>query len=106
MISKTQILKGILEGCVLSIIKEGSCYSGDLTTVLKDYGFDDISSGTIFPLLLRLEKDGLVSTYKVPNELGPMRKYYQLTDKGETELAKFSEMWEDTKYIVNAILKI
>lgn len=106
MIRKTQILKGILEGCVLSIINDGNCYSGDLATRLKDCGIDDISSGTIFPLLLRLEKDGLVSTYKVPNDLGPMRKYYQLTDKGETELAKFSEMWEDTKHIVNAILKI
>lgn len=106
MIRKTQMLKGILEGCVLSIINDGNCYSGDLATRLKDCGIDDISSGTIFPLLLRLEKDGLVSTYKVPNDLGPMRKYYQLTDKGETELAKFSEMWEDTKHIVNAILKI
>lgn len=56
MISKTQILKGILEGCVLSIIKEGSCYSGDLTTVLKDYGFDDISSGTILSPLAALGK--------------------------------------------------
>lgn len=104
MIQKTQILKGILEGCVLSIINDGNCYSGDLATRLKDCGIDDISSGTIFPLLLRLEKDGLVSTYKVPNDLGPMRKYYTLTDKGKSELLKFGELWENTKQIVDHIL--
>lgn len=106
MINKTQILKGILEGCVLSIINDSKCYSGDLVFILKDYGFTDISSGTIFPLLLRLEKDGLVSTYKVPNELGPMRKYYQLTEKGKLELEIFSNMWQETKNIVNKIIKI
>lgn len=106
MISKTQMLKGILEGCVLSIINDGKCFSGDLAILLKGYGFIDISSGTIFPLLLRLEKDGLVSTYKVPNELGPMRKYYQLTEKGKLELATFSKMWQETKDIVNNILRI
>ncbi len=106
MANKTQMLKGILEGCVLSIINDGKCYSGDLAVVLKSYGFTDISSGTIFPLLLRLEKDGLVSTYRVPNELGPMRKYYELTEKGKEELKAFTEMWQETKNIVNKILKI
>ncbi len=106
MVNRTQMVKGILEGCVLKIIGEEKCYAGELVNRLKEHGFSDISTGTIFPLLLRLEKEKLVAAERVPNELGPMRKYYKLTDKGKAELEAFLRIWEETKTIVNGILKI
>lgn len=105
MVNRTQIVKGILEGCVLKIVGEGKYYSGELVSILKTCGFTDISTGTIFPLLFRLEKEGLVTAERVPNDRGPMRKYYRLTEKGHSELKVFFEAWEEIKIIVNGILK-
>ena len=105
MINRTQIVKGILEGCVLKVIGEGKCYSGELADRLKERGFSDVSTGTLFPLLLRLEKEELVDAERVPNEFGPMRKYYRLTEKGKRELELFSCTWEEMKAVVDGILQ-
>jgi PadR family transcriptional regulator PadR len=75
------MLKGILEGCVLKILSKKRCYSQEMVQMLKAYGFDNISEGTIFPMLLRLEKGGLFQTEKVGTNLGPSRKYYSLSNK-------------------------
>ena len=105
MVNRTQIVKGILEGCVLKVLGGEKCYAGELADRLKACGFKDISTGTLFPLLLRLEKDGAVEAERVPNELGPMRKYYHLTEKGKADLELFSETWEEIKSIVDGVMK-
>ena len=104
MVNKTQMLKGILEGCVLKIISEKPCYSAEIAEALKNYGFEETSEGTLFPMLLRLEKEGLFDTEKISNPLGPNRKYYRLNAWGTAELQRFIEVWRGFSGIIDNIL--
>lgn len=78
----SQMLKGTLEGCILGILSQKETYGYEISSQLAAYGFGTIPEGTIYPLLLRLEKNGLVSAAFRPSELGPKRKYYSLTRRG------------------------
>ncbi|TKC17105.1 PadR family transcriptional regulator [Robertmurraya kyonggiensis] len=103
--SSSQILKGILEGCLLSIISKGETYGYEMMEKLNSYGFSMVSEGSIYPLLLRMKKEGLVTTSQkeLPSG-GPKRKYYSLTDKGRDELSEFKERWSDIANSVNKLL--
>jgi PadR family transcriptional regulator, regulatory protein PadR len=104
MADTTQMLKGILDGCLLSIIKEGEIYGYELAAKLESYGFHSFSEGTIYPLLLRMQKEGLVSTTLRKSTAGPKRKYYSLTEKGEKELEQFIKRWTQLSSSVNNVL--
>lgn len=71
MTTSTQMLKGILEGCLLSIISEGEIYGYEMTKKLAHYGFDQISEGSIYPILLRMQKEQLVTTVTKASATGP-----------------------------------
>ncbi|WP_407271162.1 PadR family transcriptional regulator [Radiobacillus sp. PE A8.2] len=105
MADTTQMLKGILDGCLLSIIKDGEIYGYELANRLESYGFQNFSEGTIYPLLLRMQKDNLVSTTLRKSTAGPKRKYYALTEKGEHELQLFVKRWEQLSTTVNSVLQ-
>lgn len=90
----TEMLKGILEGCVLEIISRRETYGYDITRQLNRLGFTDVAEGTVYTILLRLEKNKLVNTQKKVSELGPPRKFYSLNDAGRKELCRFWEKWE------------
>ncbi|WP_147532954.1 PadR family transcriptional regulator [Bacillus marasmi] len=104
MADTTQMLKGILDGCLLAIIKDGEIYGYELAAKLESYGFQSFSEGTIYPLLLRMQKEGLVSTTLRKSTAGPKRKYYSLTEKGEMELNEFIERWQHVSGAVNNVL--
>jgi PadR family transcriptional regulator PadR len=98
------MLKGVLEGSILAIIQQKEVYGYEISQTLKGYGFGDISEGTIYPLLLRLEKNEcLTSKYSESNQ-GPKRKYYLLTEKGEQELADFRSNFQEMSAAVFALL--
>lgn len=102
----TQMLKGLLEGCVLKVIGEETCYFGEIVEKLKNSGFDDLSEGTLFPLLIRLEKKGCFVTERRSNPKGPSRKYYTLTPAGKEVLKEFVCEWETlSRTIANVIGK-
>ncbi|WP_445487657.1 PadR family transcriptional regulator [Niallia sp. 03133] len=103
--SSSQILKGILEGCLLSIIAKGDVYGYEMMEKLNTYGFTMVSEGSIYPLLLRMKKEGLVTTSQkeLPSG-GPKRKYYSLTGKGREELEGFKEKWCTISISVNNLL--
>ena len=90
----TEMLKGTLEGCVLEIIGRGETYGYEITRKLNVLGFDDVVEGTVYTILLRLEKNGLVVVTKKPSEVGPPRKFYALNDSGRAELADFWARWD------------
>lgn len=94
----TEMLKGVLEGCVLEIIARHNTYGYDITQRLRLLGFEEIVEGTVYTILVRLEKNGLVVTEKKPSELGPPRKFYTLTTAGQSERRVF---WEKWKFISN-----
>lgn len=102
--STTQMLKGIIEGCLLAIIKNKEVYGYELAEKLESYGFHSFSEGTIYPLLMRMQKDKLVTSTLKKSTAGPRRKYYSLTPQGEAELAMFIKRWSDLQNSVNKVL--
>ncbi|NMC56600.1 MAG: PadR family transcriptional regulator [Eubacteriaceae bacterium] len=87
------MLKGVLEGCVLEIISRDETYGYEITRKLNALGFSDVVEGTVYTILVRLERNNLVETVKKPSELGPARKFFILNDAGREELQKFWEKW-------------
>lgn len=90
----TEMLKGVLEGCVLEIISRNETYGYEITRQLNALGFADVVEGTVYTILIRLEKSQLVDTTKKPSDMGPPRKFFALNDAGREELQKFWGKWE------------
>ncbi|MCQ2000986.1 PadR family transcriptional regulator [Arthrobacter zhaoxinii] len=89
----TEMLKGTLEGIVLAILAVEPAYGYDITARLREQGFTDIAEGTVYALLLRIEKRGLVDVEKMPSEKGPPRKVYALNAQGAEYLREFWGTW-------------
>ncbi|WHU45221.1 PadR family transcriptional regulator [Gordonia sp. L191] len=90
----TEMLKGTLEGIVLAILSLRAAYGYEITAALREQGFTDIAEGTVYALLLRIEKRGLVDVEKVPSEKGPPRKVYSLNASGHEYLDEFWRTWD------------
>ncbi|GAB3426906.1 PadR family transcriptional regulator [Flindersiella endophytica] len=99
----TEMLKGTLEGCVLEIISGEETYGYAITRHLNELGFADVVEGTVYTILLRLEKNGLVQVTKRPSGVGPPRKFYALNGAGRKELVRFWKKWE---YVSSRIDKL
>lgn len=96
----SQMLKGMLEGCVLKVISDSETYGYEISQRLKIYGFGEISEGTIYPMLLRMEKNGYICADYRESAAGPRRKYFTVTEKGEAELNEFRERWQELESAV------
>ena len=83
---ETQLLKGVLEGCVLDMIGQKERYGYELVQTLREAGFDTIVPGTIYPLLQKLEKKSMDKSMR-PSPDGPDRKYFSLTKEGEERVS-------------------
>ncbi|MCK8487033.1 PadR family transcriptional regulator [Paenibacillus sp. MBLB2552] len=90
----TEMLKGVLEGCVLEIISRNETYGYEITRQLNALGFSDVVEGTVYTIMIRLEKNKLVEVTKKPSDMGPPRKFFTLNDDGREALRKFWEKWE------------
>lgn len=90
----TEMLKGVLEGCVLEIISRDITYGYEITRRLNALGFTDVVEGTVYTILLRLEKNQLVDSEKKPSDMGPPRKFYTLNEAGRRELHRFWKKWD------------
>lgn len=99
----TEMLKGVLEGCVLKILSRGETYGYEITKRLNALGFTDVVEGTVYTILIRLEKNKLVETARKPSDLGPPRKFYTLNDAGRKELRMFWQKWE---FVSNKIMQL
>lgn len=100
----TQLMKGILEGCVLSIIQKGETYGYEILSELEQNGFENLGEGTLYPVLTRLDKNGYISCRKAKSPLGPIRKYYTITDSGTDRLMHFKESYRKIMTNANRIL--
>jgi DNA-binding PadR family transcriptional regulator len=97
------MLKGVLEGCVLEIISREDTYGYEITQQLRKQGFTDVVEGTVYTILVRLEKNELVSIEKKPSEVGPPRKFYSLTESGKKELETFWQKWDFVSSKINEL---
>lgn len=99
----TELLKGILEGCVLEIIYREETYGYEIVKKLNALGFEDIVEGTVYTILLRLEKNRLVDIQKKSSEIGPPRKFYSLNTAGQKELLTFWKKWDFLSSKINEL---
>ena len=74
MYDKSQLMRGTLEGCILKILSQNTSYGYEIVTTLLGYGFKDIKEGTIYPLLVRLEKKGIITSENAPFSTGSKQK--------------------------------
>ena len=103
--TQTQMRKGILEYCILSIISKGETYASDIIDELTAAKLL-VVEGTLYPLLTRLKNNGLLIYNWQESTSGPPRKYYQLSDAGKEVLLQLDQTWHDLIYAVNkSILK-
>jgi len=103
LVQLTEMLKGVLEGCVLEIISRKETYGYEITRKLNDLGFTDVVDGTVYTILVRLEKNKLVEITKKPSDKGPPRKFYTLNDAGREELLRFWEKWD---FVASKIIEL
>lgn len=89
----TELLKGTLEGIVLSILAKRPAYGYEITARLREQGFTDLVEGTVYALLVRIEQRGYVDVEKVPSEKGPPRKVYSINAQGRERLDEFWRAW-------------
>jgi PadR family transcriptional regulator PadR len=102
--SKAQMKKGILEYCILAIIKRGEVYASDILEELKQAQLI-VVEGTLYPLLTRLKNEGLLSYQWVESKSGPPRKYFQLTPEGNAFLNELELTWNELTDSVNQIIQ-
>ncbi|MBD1429109.1 MULTISPECIES: PadR family transcriptional regulator [Sphingobacterium] len=102
--TQTQMRKGILEYCILSIISRGEIYASDIIAELKRAQLL-VVEGTLYPLLTRLKNNGLLSYNWQESTSGPPRKYYQITHEGNEVLQKLDVTWKELVFAVETSLQ-
>ncbi|AXI07886.1 PadR family transcriptional regulator [Oceanobacillus zhaokaii] len=104
MSTSSQMLKGLLDGSLLALIAKGETYGYEIIEKLQKHEFAVVSEGSIYPVLMRLQKHNLVATELRKSPNGPKRKYYTITAEGEKELQLFKEQWRQLSFGMNSIL--
>ncbi|MFR9806146.1 PadR family transcriptional regulator [Pseudonocardia sp. RS010] len=99
----TEMLKGTLEGVVLTVLSVRPAYGYEITAQLREQGFTDVVEGTVYALLIRIEQRGFVDVEKVPSEKGPPRKVYTLNADGHTQLAEFWRTWSHLSDLITRL---
>lgn len=100
----SQIRKGVVEVVILAMLARGEMYGSEIVAELGGRQELAISAGTIYPLLSRLKKAGLIDSVWRESPVGPPRKYYDLTSKGVTELRGMASAWQSVSRGVDDVL--
>ena len=101
---RSQLLRGVLDLCLLAVMSAGPAYGYEMTKRLRERGLSIVGEGSIYPLLGRLERDGLVETRRAASNGGPPRKYYSLSLDGERGLEDGITEWRVTRDAVDGAL--
>lgn len=94
--------KGVLEFCILTLLSEEDAYASDVIQKLKLAKLI-VVEGTLYPLLTRLKNEGLLTYRWEESKTGPPRKYYRISEEGQTYLVELSEIWDELIETVNSI---
>jgi PadR family transcriptional regulator PadR len=92
-VDTTQLLKGVLDLAVLAALRDADGYGYDILRRLRAAGLDEVGDASVYGTLRRLFQGGLLTTYVVPSEEGPHRKYYALNPAGRAQLGSSSKIW-------------
>src|ERR1700748_647344 len=102
--TQSQMRKGILEFCILSIIRRGEAYPSDIVEEMRTANLH-ILEGTLYPLLTRLKNADMLTYRWVESNSGPPRKYFSLTEKGQSFYSELEATWKELANAVNALAK-
>ena len=102
---QTQLLRGVLDLCALAVMADEPVYGYELTKRLRERGLSTVGEGSVYPLLGRLEREGLVETYRETSNGGPPRKYYRPSAAGRRALATGLAEWRATREALDAVLE-
>ena len=101
---KSQMRKGLLEYCILSMIHKNDAYASDILDMLKQANLV-VVEGTVYPLLTRMKNEGLLSYRWQESTGGPPRKYYALTQQGQDLLTQLDNEWQSICQSINQLIK-
>jgi PadR family transcriptional regulator PadR len=93
-VDTTQLLKGVLDLAVLAVVEDADGYGYDVVRRLRDAGLDDVGDASVYGTLRRLFAAGALTSYVVPSDEGPHRKYYGLNDRGRERLQEMTAQWQ------------
>lgn len=102
---ESQMLKGVIDGVILHIIKNNETYGYEIVEELKRSGFYTMTEGTVYPILRRLTKKGFILGGYQKSEIGPKRKYYYITSRGEEYLDNFYQSYKELHIAVSEVLE-
>jgi PadR family transcriptional regulator PadR len=101
---RSQMLRGVLDLCLLAVVLDEPAYGYEMTRRLRERGLSTVGEGSIYPVLGRLERDGLVETHRAASDGGPPRKYYRASPSGRQALAEGLDAWRGVRGEVDAVL--
>src|SRR5947208_11224520 len=101
---RSQMLRGVLDLCLLAVVVDEPAYGYEMTRRLRERGLSIVGEGSIYPLLARLEREGLVETERVASNGGPPRKYYRPSRDGQRALAEGTAEWRAARDALDALL--
>jgi PadR family transcriptional regulator PadR len=102
---QSQLRKGLLDTVILNLLQHRRCHGYELARLLKDVNGLQIREGNIYPILARLQTDGLLTVKKQNSQEGPPRKYYELTDLGRRTVEEMNRHWDHMHASVERIRK-
>lgn len=101
---RSQMLKGLLDPCILAVIAAEEAYGYEIVRRLNVAGLGDVADGSAYPALARLERRGLLASRRVESDSGPPRKYYRLTPSGRATLEDWTREWRKLAAAVSNVL--
>jgi PadR family transcriptional regulator, regulatory protein PadR len=101
---KSQLLRGALDGAVLAVTAEDDAYGYDVLRRLRGAGLVEIGEASVYGTLRRLYTAGSLTSYMVPSDEGPARRYYGITDRGREQLTQARTVWDEFSQALDALL--
>ena len=102
---RSQLLRGALDAAVLAVIDEQDGYGYDVVRRLRAAGLDDVGDASVYGTLRRLYRGGALTSYVVPSDEGPHRRYYGITEGGRSQLAEARATWAEFVRAVSELLE-
>ena len=102
---RSQLLRGALDAAVLAVVAEQDGYGYDVLRRLRASGLADVGDASVYGTLRRLYRGGALTSYVVPSDEGPHRRYYGITDRGREQLAEARASWRDFARALDSILE-
>jgi PadR family transcriptional regulator PadR len=101
---KSQLLRGALDGAVLAVTSEDDAYGYDVLRRLRAAGLLEVGEASVYGTLRRLYSAGALTSYMIPSEEGPARRYYGITDRGRDQLAEARTVWHEFSQALGGLL--